>query len=199
MIPARTLLVLLSLPLLTATGCASNLGSVPSTVIELYDMARPDGIIEIEINREGSITAIEAEISPEELPIHTREAALARTPGGKITGAEREVMATGSAWEVKVHHDGRDWEFVIGDDATIMEMEKELRRDEAPAVVLEASDRELPSARFKSVELIQRGEEQEFHVKKLLDGATYKLVLSPEGKLIRKVREHRAEIEIPLR
>src|SRR5690606_11309492 len=104
---------------------------------------------EIEIARDGSITGLEAEVSPEELPMHAREAALARAPGGRIIGAERELLATGSAWEVKVHHDGRDWEFIVGDDGSIIEMEKELRRDEAPAAVLEASDRELPSARFK--------------------------------------------------
>ena len=30
------------------------------------------------------------------------------------------------------------------------------------------------------------------------DGASYKIVLSPEGDVLRKVREQRAEIEIPL-
>ena len=40
--------------------------------------------------------------------------------------------------------------------------------------------------------------ERKAHVKKLKDGASYKIVLARDGTVIRKVREARAEIEIPL-
>ena len=175
-----------------------QLGRVPTSLVELYDQAAPDGMIELEIDRDGTIREMEADVPPSMLPDWVLVTARAAAPGGTVTGAEREIKAEGSVWEVKMTWEGRGWEFVIGDGGTVLESEKELQRSEAPAAILEAADRAIEGGAFKSVELIERGEATEYHVKKTRDGASYKIVLAPDGTVTRKVREARAEIEIPL-
>ena len=82
----------------------------------------------------------------------------------------------------------------------MLETEKSLTPDEAPAAVLEAAERAVPRSSFKSVEIISHvSGHQEYHVKRTRNGASYKVVLHTDGRVIRKVREHRAEIEIPLK
>jgi hypothetical protein len=155
-------------------------------------------VIEIEVDRAGKIHAFEGDVPVEALPAKVREAALARAPGGRITGAEREFMCGANGWEVKVMHEGRQWEFVMDVEGNMLETEKELRRAEVPPSVLTAADQAMAGT-FKSVELITMASgESEYHVKKMRDGVSYKIVLTPEGAVKRKVREARAELEIPL-
>ncbi|MBI4879380.1 MAG: hypothetical protein HY812_06925 [Planctomycetes bacterium] len=182
------------------TACRTEgLGKVPPKLVELYDQGAPAGVLELEISRSGSIAEMEVDIPVEALPEAVRKAAEARAPGAVITGAEREIQLTGDAWEVKLRHEERDWEFVIDGSGAIRETEKELRREETPEAVLSAAAAAVPGAEFKSVELIEHGPFQEYHVKQTKDGASYKVVLSPDGKVKRAVREARAEIEIPLK
>ncbi|MCA8941849.1 MAG: hypothetical protein KDB80_04750 [Planctomycetes bacterium] len=191
---ARILFVSLSLPLLTACTGLGGPG-----LVDLYDRAKPDGIIEIEADRNGTIHEMEADIPIADLPPAIRDAALAMKPGGTITGAERELKSAGPGWEVKLTHEGRAWEIVMDDAGNVLETEKELRRDEAPAAVLSAADAAIPGGTFKSIERIEHGTGVEYHVKKMRDGASYKIVLDEAGHVMRKAREARAEIEIPLR
>ena len=181
------------------SGCQSGLGKASPRLVELYDMGRPDGVIEIEICRDGTIREMEGDVAVSALPALVKEAALKRAPGGRIIGAEREFMTDAMGWEVKIHHEGRDWEFVLDETGKLLEMEKELRAAEVAPVVLGAAEAAVPGSTFKSVELItlQDGTE-EYHVKRLVQNVSYKVVLSPDGKVKRKVREHRAEIEIPI-
>ncbi len=182
----------------TLTSCGTGLGCVSPSLVQLYDEAAPNGTIELEINRDGTIREMEADILVANLPEAIRKAVMAKAPGAQITGAEHELMANAEAWEVKLNHQGRAWEYVLDASGTILESEKELKRHEAPGEVLKAADQAVQGGRFKSVEIIMRGDEQEYHVKKIVNGASYKIVLTPDGTVIRKVREARAEIEIPL-
>ena len=192
---ALTALAVLALGL---TGCG-GLGSVSPKLVELYDMAAPDGIIELEIARDGTMIEMEADVPVSTLPDVVREAAMKKAPGARITGAEREFNARGAAWEVKLNHEGRDWEFVIDDEGVILETEKELRRSEAPQTVLAAAKNAVPGGVFRSVEVITKHDgATEYHVKKMIAGVSYKVVLATDGTVIRKVREQKAEIEIPL-
>ena len=183
---------------LTACASSSGLGTMPVGVVELYDLAAPDGLMEVELERDGTVLEMEADVSPADLPPVVRDAALARLPGARITGAEREIHVTGRFWEVKLTHEGREWEVICDDGGQVVETERELRRDEAPAEVLAAAERAL-SGSFKSVEIVEGRAGTAYHVKKTAGGASYKIVLAPDGTVLRKVREHRAEIEIPLR
>jgi hypothetical protein len=190
----RLLTIVLPISLLSA--CTTFGGR---ELVDLYDQAKPDGLIEIEADRNGMIREIEADIPVDDLPPAIRDAALERLPGATITGAERELNIAGSGWEVKLVHEGRAWELVMDDDANLLETEEELARDEAPAPILAAADAAITGGTFKSVERIERGAEVEYHVKKMRDGASYKIVLDDAGNLKRKVREAQAEIEIPLK
>ena len=183
-----------------ATACQSGIGSVPDEVVRLYDIGAEDGMIELEIERNGVIREAEADVPVSMLPANVVAAAKKKAPGMEITGAEREIKAEGWTWEVKFRHEGRDWEYVIDDAGNVLETEKSLTPEEAPKVVLDAALRAVPNSEFKSVEIISHlSGHQEYHVKRVRNGASHKVVLSPDGTVLRHVREHRAEIEIPLK
>ena len=69
---------------------------------------------------------------------------------GEITGAEREIQAEGSVWEVKFRKNGRDGELLLDASGTVRETERELTRDEAPAAVIEAAMAAIEGGAFKS-------------------------------------------------
>ncbi|QDU85109.1 hypothetical protein Pla163_22340 [Planctomycetes bacterium Pla163] len=209
--PARTadawvrLVGLLAAGALTAS-CAGvarpnspGLGRVPIQIVELYDLAAPDGVMELEIDRDGNLREIEADVSVLELPAVVADAALRHLPAGRVVGAERELTSKGPAWEVKFDVEGRGWEVVVDEQGRIIETEQSLSLREAPAVVLASAERAIPDALLLSVELIRRGDESEYHVKRERLGVSYKIVVAPDGRVLRRVREARAEIEIPLR
>lgn len=198
---ARPLALLGPALLLTLASCASSsggLGTMPVGVVELYDAASPTGLMEVELARDGTVLEMEADVDPASLPPGIRSAALERLPGATITGAERELHPDGRFWEVKLTHEGREWEVICDDQGKVVETEQELRREDAPPAVLAAANKAVGGS-FRSVELIEGRSGTSYHVKKLLDGASYKIVISPEGEVLRKVREQRAEIEIPLK
>jgi len=188
---------LLFLSPLCLAACA-GLGSMPGVVVEMYDKVSPDGMIEIEAERSGKIIEIEAEIAVDDVPANVREAAAAQLPGGRVTGAEYEVVGRKRSYEVKMAKGGRDYEFVFDLDGNLLESEKELMRNEAPKAVADAGIAAVPGANFKSVEILTAGGEDVYHVKTTKGGATYKIVLSEDGTVLRKVREQRTELEIPI-
>ncbi|MCA9323300.1 MAG: hypothetical protein KDB53_21360 [Planctomycetes bacterium] len=196
----------LCLTLAVATSCATetsttsteSIGRVPRALVAMYDEGIPDGMIELELDRDGGILEMEVDIAVEDLPDAVRDAAMKRLYGGRIIGAEHEMKAGLESWEVKVFHRGRHWEIVADATGRIHETEMELARTEAPEHILQAADRELPGGEFVSVEMIENDQGIEYHVKKRRDGGSYKIVLRRDGSLHRKVREAQAEIEIPL-
>jgi uncharacterized membrane protein YkoI len=187
----------LSLPLLLLVAC-SGMGKLPGVVIEMYDRAKPDGMIEIEAERSGAIIEIEADILIADVPKSIRDAAMKELPGGQITGAEYEIVGKSRTYEVKMSKGGRDYEFVYDKDVNLLESEKELTVQEAPKGVVEAAIASIPESKFKSVEVITKDGKDVYHVKSTLKGGTYKVIVSPDAKVMRRVREQRAEIEIPL-
>jgi len=194
----KALACTLALALVACQSSAPEFGRMPASVIELYDLAAPDGVIEIELERDGSLREIEADIRLEDLPNEIAAVALREVPGGRMTGAERELRRDGSAWEVKLVQGGRNWELVVDESGRVLETEKELAQGEAPAVVRNAALAAIPGGEFATIELIERPGELEYHVKLERGGGRYKVVLDPEGGVLRRVREARAEIEIPL-
>jgi hypothetical protein len=175
--------------------------TIPARLVALYDEARPDGMIEIEADRDGGVVEMEAEVAVDALPAKVRESADKVVPGGRIIGAEIEYVGDRKAWEVQKDVDGKKHEIVMTEDGTVLEREIEIAREDAPQEVLDAATRAIEGGTFKSVERIEigGGSETRFHVKLERDGASYKVVLAPSGNVLRKVREAKAEIEIPLR
>jgi hypothetical protein len=200
--PTRTAIALWTLFPLAAllAGCRSEgLGAAPESLVELYDITAPGGGMEIELQRDGAILEMEADVAISDLPAAVLEAALAQAPGALITGAEREVHPDGRMWEVKLWHGGREWELVVDDDGRVHETEMMLHRFEWPGAIVAAADAAVPGGYTKSVEVLEhRKHGTSYHVKKDVHGASYKIVVGPDGMVRRKVREQAAEIEIPL-
>jgi hypothetical protein len=170
----------------------------PAVLVELYDIADPAGLIELELDRDGTLREIEADVPLTALPRPVLDAAAKAFPGARFTGAEREVQGDVRGWEVKFELDGLAGEVVTDDDGNVRETERELLESNVPPGVLAASATAIPGSVLVSTEVIEHAGQRSYHVKRLRDGASYKIVLTPEGEVIRKVREARAEIEIPL-
>ncbi|MEE8103985.1 MAG: PepSY-like domain-containing protein [Planctomycetota bacterium] len=187
----------LSLSLLVLiAACASRL---PKEAIELYDIGKPDGWMEIEADRDGRIIEIEADIELSQVPKVVMDAAKAALPGGTVTGAEKEIIGKKHAYEVKMTKGSVGYEFVFTPDGTLIESEKEIGRADAPDGVVDAGLAAVPGSEFRSVEVVERYGVSTYHVKSTKNGGRYKMVVTPDGKVIRAVREAKAEIEIPLK
>jgi hypothetical protein len=184
-----------------------GLGKLHTDVVGLYDDAMPGGTMEFEYDRNGCLREAEADIEPSKLPEAVRAAALdaAKAQASDIFGAEIELQGGRSVYEVKLRKDGRDWEFILDATGKIWETEQSLRRSEAPIGVVEAALGRIQGGTFQTVEVIKhlnangQVEHEEYHVKISRDGASYKIVLDGSAKILRAVREHKAEIEIPLK
>jgi len=174
-----------------------GLGVLPRVVVELYDAGTPGGWIEIEAERDGRVIEAETWISVNALPSKVLEVAK-RQLDAKVIGAEMERTARGRAWEVQMEKDGLKYEFVIDDEGTVVEREIELAKSDWPAAAVRAAKLAIPGGEVKSVERVESLQVAEHHVKLSRNGASYKVVLGPEGTVTRKVREAKAEIEIPL-
>lgn len=184
------------------SSASDDLGKMPVQIVQLYDMTLPSGGIEIELDRDGTIRELEGDISPTLLPHDALVAFHTHWAGAKINGAEREFNAQGGGYEIKFLYEGAQWEVIMRQlegKWRMVETEREIGRKDAPAGVLAAAHRKIAGGTLKSIELIERGTEREYHVKVELAGASYKCVVSPAGKMLRAVREARAEIEIPLK
>lgn len=194
--PSRSSFALVALGL---AACSNTDGwKAPAVLVELYDMGDPAGLIEMELDRDGTLREIETDVPLTALPRPVLEAAAKAFPGARVTGAEREVQGDVRGWEVKFELDGLGGEVVTDDAGNVRETERELREADVPSAVLTASALAIPDSMLVSTELIQQGSERSYHVKRQRSGASYKIVLTPEGEVVRKVREARAEIEIPL-
>ncbi len=198
--PFRSLLVL---ALALSVAACSSLGGTPP-LVELYDEVAPDGALEIELDRSGTVVEMEAEIPIDQLPVQVADAALAQVEDGEIVAAEREIGPHGRVWEVKVRAADLEQEFVIDRYGVVLETEKPLTREATPGIVLgnaasmvQTHAGEIGS--FESVDEVRAGDVLTYHVKHRVGGVVYKIVLAADGRVIRSVREQRAEIEIPLR
>ncbi|MHC4957113.1 MAG: hypothetical protein ACYTGN_01975 [Planctomycetota bacterium] len=177
-------------------ACASKL---PGELVELYDMGMPNGWMEIEAERDGTIIELEADIEIADVPAVVMDAAKKALPGGQVTGAEYEIVGTRRAYEVKMSKGGRGYEFVFTPAGELVESEMEITSGDAPKGLIEAGVAVVKGSAFKSVEVIEANGVKTYHVKTTRGGASYKIVLSAEGTVLRAVREAKAEIEIPLK
>ena len=93
---------------------------------------------------------------------------------------------------------GRAIQAVIGEDGRLLETEEPISLVDAPASVIAASMVLLPASTLASVDRVEGPDGIRYHVKRVRDGARYKVVLRADGTVLRAVREIPAEIEIPL-
>lgn len=200
--PASLLIAALAL---LASCSSTGVSNAAGRLVEYYDLGLPTGAIELEIERDGSVREMEVEVDIATVPEAVRAAAERRLPDGRLVGAEREANADGEFWELKLIADGVEWQFVIDEDGDeVLESEQPIAPDSAPEGVVGNAASLLRSlvgeeGALKSVDQISRGDEvTEYHIKFTIAGASYKVVCDASGATRRAVREHRAEIEIPL-
>jgi hypothetical protein len=187
------------LPLLLAVSCG-GMGNVSTKLVDLYDLVDPAGHIEIEVDRGGTVREMEADVPFASLPEAVRKATKEHMPNATVVGAEREIKSIGDCWEVKLSHEGRSYELIFDDAGKLLESEKSVSLGEVPPLVKATAEAQMPGPTWKSIEVIERGGAAiEYHFKKDLKGASFKVVVAADGVLMRKVREQRAEIEIPVR
>lgn len=184
------------LPLAACAGPAAH--TAPPELTTLYDEVATDGAMELELERDGTFLELEADVPVDRVPATLMDAFRTAFPDGRPTGAEREVQDGVWTWEVKFVSGGRAMEVVLDEGARILEVERELTTAEAPAAVLSASEAAIPGSVFVSVESIEAAGGTTYHVKRTRGEARFKVVLAPDGAVLRKVREVVAELEIPL-
>jgi hypothetical protein len=184
---------------LTLAACSNTSDwKAPAALVELYDMGDPAGLMELELDRDGTLREIEVDVPLTSLPRHVLDAASKAFPEAKFVGAEREVQGDVRGWEVKFELDGLGGEVVVDEEGNVRETEREVPEAKVPEAVLTASAAAIPDSKLTSAEMIERAGDLSYHIKRERNGASYKIVLTPDGKVLRKVREARAEIEIPL-
>ncbi len=168
-------------------------------IVELHGVLAPEGVLELEYDRQGILREAEADVPLASVPAELVALALARLPGGEITGAEREITEHGKGYELKLARAGLAYEYVFDDSGRLLESEEELGPGELPEEVLRHVELALGGGERTSTERVTRGDKVEYHVKKEKDGMRYKIVLAENGALLAVVREARAEVEVPLR
>lgn len=187
MIP-RTAPLLLSLAL---AGCA---GTAPWR----NDQALAARKLEVLVDRKGRVVEVEYHVDPSEVPDAVRDAMERLHPGGRTTGAERELAGEELGYELAKEIDGRAVEALFLADGTLVAEEVEVVAASVPGAVRAAVAKRTPGPVAKWEE-VRDGERElvEYHAKTTSDGVRLKLRVSPRGKLLGVVREVDAEIEVP--
>ncbi|MEC8494169.1 MAG: hypothetical protein VXZ39_04560 [Planctomycetota bacterium] len=187
----------LGLAAVLLSACTST-DRVPDRLLALLDDARAGGAVEIELDRDGAFRDLEAEISIERVPVPIVSALVTAFPGAHITGAEREWQDGAWTFELGLLVDGRALQAVLDEDGRLLETEEPVPLVDAPASVVAASMVLLPASTLVSVDRVEGPEGVRYHVKRVREGARYKVVTRADGAVLRAVREIPAEIEIPL-
>ncbi|MEM9379744.1 MAG: hypothetical protein AAGB93_07310 [Planctomycetota bacterium] len=172
--------------------------TAPPELVLLFDQLAPDGALELEFDRHGRFGDMEAEVSVALVPEVVREAVARAHPGVELTSAEREFQSGAWTWEVGFEEEGRGVQVVVSDAGELLETERELEPWETLDEVLVAAEATLRYSTLVSVDHVTSASGEEYHVKRELQGARYKIVVTPKGEVLRTLREARAEIEIPV-
>jgi hypothetical protein len=174
---------------------------LPAVILEFANATVPGGSFELEVDADGTVYGIEAEIPLDQVPQACRDHAEKLVPGGTSVGAEREWAAGEVYHEVLREKDGVRHEILMKDDGTVVGTEESLPQG-APAAVLKAVEAAFPGSRLVVAEKVTGVEARgadEFHVKVEIDGEVQRVSVSPEGKVLRVLRKMKAEVRVPRR
>jgi hypothetical protein len=195
----RTLMVLAVAICLLGSGCATY--RLPGAMIADAPQVPADGKIEIAVTSAGHLMEIELHLAADQLPDVIVEAAHREMPGGTIVDAEKEYDGGTYYYEVTKNVNGMEMEVMFTLAGELHAMEVPIRANETPAAVLETAEVAVPGGTRVSIEKILNADRTitEYHIKKAVSGLRYKIIIMPDGKLVRAMREVPAEIEIPVK
>lgn len=188
--------------LAACVGCAGIGGHrVPKDIASLAQDTKMGGELAFEIDADGKIIGMDAEVDPSTVPAVCRKAADRHFPGGRVTGAEKEWNEGQFYWEVVKDIDGQRVEILMNEDGSLAGHEMALRNNEVPPGVVEAATRVVPNGRLDVVERVTGPEAkygEEYHVKIAIGGEQLRVGVGG-GKVIRIVRKIHADFRVPKR
>jgi len=189
--------------IVAACSACAGLGGhrVPKSIVSVAQDTKTGGELAFEIDENGTIIGVDAEIDPSKVPQVCREAADRHFPGGRVTGAEREWNGGKLYWEVVKDIDGQRIEILMNDDGSLAGHEKALRDREVPADVIAAARTAVPNGQLAAVERVTGPEAkfgEEYHVKIDVGGEQLRVGVGG-GKVIRVVRKMKADFRVPRR
>jgi len=183
-------------------GCAGIGGkSVSKGIASLAQDTKMGGELAFEIDENGKIIGMDAEVDPSMVPQVCREAADRHYPGGRVTGAEKEWNGGKIYWEVVKDINGQRVEILMNKDGSLAGHEMALRTNEVPADVVAAARAAVPNGRLVVVERVTGPEAkkgEEYHVKMDVSGEQLRVGVGG-GKVIRVVRKIKADFRVPRR
>jgi hypothetical protein len=183
-------------------GCAAVGGkSVGKSIASLAQDTKMGGELAFEIDENGKIIGMDAEVDPSTVPQVCREAADRHYPGGRVTGAEKEWNGGKIYWEVVKDINGQRVEILMNKDGSLAGHEMALRTNEYPADVVAAARAVAPNGRLVAVERVTGPEAkkgEEYHVKIDVKGEQLRVGVGG-GKVVRVVRKIKADFRVPQR
>jgi hypothetical protein len=180
-------------------GCASS--PFPDDLATDVMLVPADGFIEFSVDESGQVLDTEFHCAPEDAPPAVRAAMERVVPGGAVTGCEKEYVNGSLYWELRKNVGGRDHEVSFTPDGEVYAQEIEIDPAKAPPTVLQSAAKGVPGGTQTDVEEVRdaAGTVRAYHVKYERDRRRYKVAVTPQGGLLRTVRETTAEIEVPVR
>jgi len=173
---------------------------IPAELVAIAQQTKAGGLFEFEMDAAGTVLGFSCEIAPSSVPKACVDAAEKAAPGGKVTGAEKEVMAGVTYFEVLKEIDGRSIEILLTPDGKVAGREDELKLADVPKNVLDAANAAVPAGEVVAVEKVTGPEAlgaTEHHVKKKVEGEILRISVLESGKVGRVLRKLRAEVKIP--
>jgi hypothetical protein len=174
---------------------------VPKEIASLAQDTKMGGELAFEIDADGRIIGMDAEVDPSTVPEVCRKAADKHYPGGRVTGAEKEWNDGKLYWEVVKDINGQRVEILMNADGSLAGHEMALRKNEYPPEVVAAARAAVPNGRLDAVERVTGPEAklgEEYHVKIDVGGEQLRVGVGG-GKVVRIVRKIHADFRVPKR
>lgn len=175
---------------------------LPELIVSFANDTKPGGALEMELDADGRLWGLEAEIPLDQVPPACLAQAEKVVPGGTSVGAEKEWADGSTYYEVVREKDGVRFEILMKADGTVVGGEEALKPGAAPEAVLKAADAAVPGGTLVVAEKVSgveaRGSD-EFHIKKMVDGEVQRISVTPDGKVVRVLRKMKAEVRVPRR
>jgi hypothetical protein len=174
--------------------------TIPQEIVALSQETRSGGEFMLEVDATGKVIAYSADIDPNAVPQVCRDAIEKAYPGGKVTGAEKEVIDGKTYFEIEKDMDGLRLEVLATPDGKVAGFERVLPAKEHPAAVLAAANKLVPEGEVEAVERIEGPESlgsPEHHVKKKVAGGEVIRIRVTDKGAVEILRKLKSELKVP--
>ncbi len=136
-----------------------------------------------------SALAVAARAGEEKIPLDRVPASVIKAVMDKfhhagLKGASKEVEDGVTLYEVRLRHDGHNFDVTLEEAGSFAEIEKEIAAADLPKPVTDTVTAKYPGAKVGKAEEVTKGGRKNFEVH-LKDGDTSReLVLDPTGKIL---------------